>query len=1114
MPALALTDHGVMYGIVEFYQKCTEAGIKPIIGVETYLARNGLDKKRARIDEKPHHLILLAKNYAGYQNLLKIVTKAHLEGFYYKPRIDLEYLESHSEGLIGTSACLGGEIPRSIINKSDKETKKLIEKYQQIFKGDFYLEVMDNQSMPEQEVVNNKIFELSKELGIDVIATNDVHYVNKDDAEAQETLLCIQMKKTLDDPNRLSMINDDWSFRPQSEMEERWKDHPEVISNTKKIADKCEVEIPLGETQLPHFELPKGMTAEKYLGELCQKGLKKRYPKITDEIKKRLKYELSVINKTGFASYFLIVQDFVNWAKDQGIIVGPGRGSAAGSIVAYLTNVTNIDPLKYNLLFERFLNPERISMPDIDMDFADTRRDEVIRYIEEKFGKDHVAQIITFGTMAARASIRDVGRVMGVPYSYCDKVAKMIPMFTTLEKALQIVPEFKEIYEKDEEGKKLINLARKIEGAARHHSVHACGLVITKDPLYKYMPVQYAATDDPTIISQYSLHPIEDLGLLKIDLLGLKNLTIIEHALYIIKAVSNVDIDIDNIPLDDAKTFKLLQDGLTTGVFQLESSGMRKYLKELRPTELDDIIAMVALYRPGPMDWIPDYIAGKNGRKKPNYQHPTLEPILKNTYGVAVYQEQVMQIARDLAGFTLGEADVLRKAMGKKIHKLIMEQREKFIEGCVKNNVTEDIAKKVFEFIEPFAGYGFNKSHAACYGMIAYQTAYLKANYPGHFMASLMTSDYGNLDRIAIEVDEAKRMGIEILPPDVNESFSKFTIVAESLKTETPRIRFGLAAIKNVGSDICRAIIDERKKNGKYKDLEDFLRRVQTKNLNKKSLENLTKGGAMDSFGIDRAVILHNMEQLLKYSKTIFNETASGQSNLFSNSPAISISSIRLQQTEAVDKKQSLAWEKELLGLYISDHPLSEHQEAINSHSMPFAKLNINNHTAIQSICIINKIKKIYTKTNEPMLFVMAEDLTKEMELIVFPKILADDPELWQEDKTMIIAGKLSDKDGEIKIIVEKAKEFSQKNLAKIKPTAGNNNIPKNILINIPPKTSSAQFEELKKLFNRSVGKSNVFLVIKNKKVLTSAKINLTKELVQDIERIISPGCVRIDNNS
>ncbi len=1059
MPALALTDHGVMYGIVEFYQKCKAAGIKPILGVEAYLARNGRQNKRARIDERPFHLILLAKNKAGYQNLIKITSIAHLEGFYYKPRIDWEILEKYHDGLIATTACIQGEVPSAILGGDLAKAQDLIFKYQKLFgQENFYLELQHHPSSQEQGVVNRELINLSKKLGVPLIATNDIHYLNSEDAEAQDVLLCLQTKKKIGDKDRMCMLGEDYSMRPAEQMENDFRDVPEAISNTLKIAEMCNVELDLGKITLPHYEVPEGRTANDYLRELCYNGLEKRYNILkngegfvfaegarpedrkigVDKIIERLNYELSIIDKTGFASYFLIVQDFVNWAKNNGIVVGPGRGSAAGSIVSYLANITNIDPLVHNLLFERFLNPERISMPDIDLDFTDTRRDEVIRYVEGKYGRDHVAQIITFGTMAARAAVRDVGRVLDLPYSYCDQAAKLIPMAFTLDEALKNIFEFREFYEKDPSAKKLIDTARKLEGVARHASTHACGVVITKEPLDRYAPLQFASSGDQTVVSQYSLHPIEDLGLLKMDFLGLKNLTILENTLGIIEKIHGQKINIDNIPLEDPKAFQLLKRGETTGVFQLESSGMKRYLRELRPTIFEDIIAMVALYRPGPMEWIPSFISGKNSKNKIKYLHPKLEPILANTYGIAVYQEQIMQIARDLAGFTLGEADILRKAVGKKIAKLLGEQKEKFISGCVKSGVGKQTAENVFAFIEPFAGYGFNRSHAACYARIAYETAYFKANYPAEFMASLLTSDQGDIERIAVLVEECKQMKIEVLPPDINESFSTFTVVAASLAEGKPRIRFGLLAVKNVGENIVKTVIRERKQNGQYKNLEDFLSRVQTKDLNKKSLESLIKCGALDGFG-ERNQMLQNLDKLLDFTKGLGREVASQQTSLFGIMAAESgIPALRLDAAFEATKEQRLAWEKEHLGLYITEHPLSEFSADLKDAAVPCMKLGqCPPNSKARVAGVINEIKKVITRSGEPMLFVKVEDTSGSTELLVFPKVLKGMAEIWQTGKIIVAAGRVSDKDGEMKLICEVAKEINKDNVQKVLKSCG-----------------------------------------------------------------------------
>jgi len=1098
MKALALTDHGVMYGAIEFYQKAKSAGIKPIIGIETYIARNGMLNKRPKVDDRPGHLVLLAKNKTGYLNLIKLTTEAHLHGFYYKPRIDFELLRKHNDGLIALTSCLQGEIPRALVNEDTDRVIELIKTYQDIFgKENFYLEVQDHPNLEEQVKINKKIIELGEKFDIPVVATNDVHYLNPEDDEAQDILVCLQTKRKRDDKDRMSYLGEDFSLKSGDEMAKAFKDHPDVIKNTVEVAKKCDLEIELGKISLPHFEVPGGKTADKYLEELCYQGLKRRFPDRTKDkvIAKRLEYELKVIEKTGFTPYFLIVQDFVNWAKSQGIVVGPGRGSAAGSIVSYLLNITNVDPIKYDLLFERFLNPERVSMPDIDLDFADTRRDEVIRYVENKYGKDHVAQIITFGTMAARVSVRDVGRVIGLPYSYCDRVAKLIPMFASLDQALRIVPELQEIYNNDPDGKKLIDLAKKLEGVARHASTHACGVVITKERLDHYVPVQYAAQDDQIIVTQYSLHPIEDMGLLKMDFLGLKNLTILENTIEIIKKARQQEINIDDLPLDDKKSFKLLQDGNTTGVFQLESSGMKRYLKQLKPTQLEDIIAMVSLYRPGPMEFIPDFIAGKHGLKVSKYLHPKLKPILEKTYGVAVYQEQLMQIARDLAGFTLGEADVLRKAVGKKISKLLKEQREKFISGCVKNKVSKTTAEKIFDFIEPFARYGFNRAHAACYALIAYQTAYFKANHPDEFMASLLTSDYGDIDRVAIEVEECELMGIKVLPPDINESFSTFTAVFDPVtKLSSKRIRFGLLAIKNVGFNIVKTVIKERKENGPYKSLDDFLRRVQTKDLNKKSLESLIKSGALDQFG-ERQQMLENMNLLLTYAKSAEKEAHNGQSSIFGALPVQHAPSLKLKEVKPATKNQKLTWEKELLGMYISEHPFAEYSQHLGNTTIPVSELpnHIHRSDNVKISGIITQIQKVITRSNEPMLFVKLEDITGRVEVLVFPTILKSNPTIWQEEKIILVEGKLSDKDGVIKLLCNGAQELD---LEKIKNKAkSSQSVSGVVYINLPQTVKKQTVEQLKNSFSKNPGPYKVHLRINTPQ---KTKIIATKFCIGD----------------
>lgn len=1021
MQALALTDHGNLHGAVEFFKKAKAAGIKPIIGSEVYLATESMHLRRPNIDDKQYHLVLLVKNKTGYENLVKLVTYAHLDGFYYKPRIDHKLLKIHNEGLIALSGCLKGDIPKAITNGNLKKAEELALFYKNLFGRDFFLEVQDHPGLKEQALTNKKLIELGLKLKIPIVATNDVHYLNPEDRIPQDVLLCIGTNKKVEEKDRLSMLGDDFSLRSQEQMIKSFRDIPEAIENTQKIAQSCNFEFELGKNKLPYFEVPAGYNPNSFLKKICLEGLKKRYGKNpSDEVLKRMKYELTIIKKTGFASYFLIVQDFVNWAKSKKITVGPGRGSAAGSIVSYLLNITNVDPLKYNLLFERFLNPERISMPDIDLDFADIRRDEVINYVSSKYGKDHVAQIITFGTMAARQAIRDAGRALGYPYNLCDQIAKMIPMGFTLDQALSNIRELGQTYKGDEEAKKLIEQAKRLEGVARHASTHAAGIVISRESLNSLVPRQHPTQDDEAIVTQYEMYSIEDLGLLKIDLLGLKTLTVLENTIKIIKHTEGQDLDIQNIPLDDSETFELFQKGQTTGVFQFGEEGVRGNLKKLKPTVLDDLIAMTALYRPGPIAWIPDFIARKHGLKNIEYIHPKLKPILEKTYGVAVYQEQVLEIAKEIAGFSLGEADVLRKAVGKKIRGLLQKQKEKFIKGAQDRGISRSIAQNIFSFIEPFAGYGFNRAHATCYALLGYQTAYLKTHNPACFMAALMTSEKGNTDKIATEVSEAKRMGIEVFPPDINESFENFTVVGPT------SIRFGLAAIKNVGHNIVKAIIKERKASGEFQSIDDLIERVTSADLNKKSLESLIKCGALDRFE-ERGKLLASMDPILEYNREIQKERNNDQPSLFGSIARESAPRLRLKEVKAAPKNERLSWERELLGLYVSEHPLSEFSDFLAKHTVSCDKLNsqlVGRRIKIGGI--INKIKKIITRNQKPMLFVELNDLSSKIEVLVFPSVLERNPTVWQEDKIILVSGKLSDRDGSFKMLCDEAKEITK----------------------------------------------------------------------------------------
>ncbi len=1032
MKSLALTDHGNLYGAVEFYKKALKAEIKPILGVEAYIAKGSRHEKQPlKKGEKNYfHLILLCENDLGWKNLLQLATKANLEGFYYKPRMDKELLRQHHEGLIALSACPAGEIPQLILNNNPEEAEKTVREYQDIFgKENFFLEIGYHPNIPEVAKISEGLKNLSQKTGAPLVATQDIHYLKSEDAEYQDILLAIQTGNTIENEDRLSIKIDDFSMRSQEEMIEFFKDFPEAIENTVKIAERCNVNLPLYQILLPEFPLPENKnSAVEYLKELVMGKITGRFPTADAKIMERLDYELRVIEKTGFADYFLIVQDFVNWAKERGIVVGPGRGSAAGSLVSYVLGITDIDPLKYDLLFERFLNPDRISMPDIDLDFTDARRDEVFAYLRQQYGEDHVAQIITFGTMAARAAIRDAGRALGQPYGLCDQLAKLIPFNEKLEEALKKVPELNELYKNNPDAKKIIDAAKHLEGVARHASVHACGLVISKEPLTDYVPLQRAPQDPNIIITQFEMHSIEDLGLLKIDLLGLKNLTIIEETIRLIKELRDEKIEISKIPLDDKKTFKLLQEGDTTGVFQLESSGMRRNLKELEPTEFEDIIAMVSLYRPGPMELIPSFINRKHGREKVKYLHPLLEPILKNTHGIGIYQEQMMRIARDLAGFTLAEADTLRKAIGKKIKILLDSQKERLIKGMTENGIDQKTAKEIWELFPPFARYGFNRSHAACYALIGYQTAYLKTHYPIEFMTGLLNADSGDTERIAFLIHEAQKAGIKILPPDINKSFTNF------IPEDDKNIRFGLLAIKNVGANIIDAIIQERQIAGPFVDFIDFLTRVFHKDLNKKSLESLIKAGAFDSLNVDRGQLLTNIEEILVFSQNIKKgrngNGQNSQSSLFGADYSVPAFLKINAKNRPISDKEKLVWEKELLGLYISGHPLDQYLGKINGDNVKTIKKILENKgfngngNGSRTIGVISKIKRITTKTGQSILFVEIEDKNDSLEMVVFSDTLAKNPAIWQENKVILASGKLSWRNNEPKFICQQATEL------------------------------------------------------------------------------------------
>jgi DNA polymerase-3 subunit alpha len=1031
MDSIALTDHGILYGAIEFYKLAKKNDIRPILGVETYVAPR--DRFSKETGERYYHLILLAENNVGWKNLIKLVSKANLEGFYYKPRVDKDLLREHHEGIIALSACLGGEVARALTANQYEEAKKIALEHEEIFgKGNYFLEIQKHSNIPESEKIEPLLVKLSQETGIPLVATQDSHYTHSEDAEYHDVLLAVQTGNKLEDDNRMTMRAEDFSILSADDMAAKFAHIPgglEAVERTHEIAMRCNVELELGKTLLPDFPKPEGVTANGYLRNLVEELVPKKFTSEaqTQEMRERLEYEMGVIEKTGFADYFLIVQDLIHWAKVHGIAVGPGRGSAAGSLVSYVLDITDINPLTYGLLFERFLNPERIQMPDIDIDFADARREEVLAYARQKYGEDHVARIITFGTMAARAAIRDAGRAMGYAYAFCDQIAKLIPINPTqgmkegwLDECLRKVQELKTLYDTNPEAKKLIDTARHLEGVARHASVHACGTVISKDPLMQTVPLQYAPQERDIIISQFEMHAIEDMGLLKIDFLGLKNLTIIEDAIRIIKELHGTVVDISKISLHDAKTFELLQRGDTTGVFQFESSGMRRYMKDIKPTELEDLIALVALYRPGPMENIPSYIKRKHGEEKIVYLHPKLEAVLGTTYGIGVYQEQMMQIARDLGGYSLAEADTLRKAIGKKIKSLLDEQKAKLTSGMIKNDIPPKVAAEIWELFPTFARYGFNKSHAACYAMIGYQTAYLKANYPEEFTAALLNAEMSDIERISFLIQEAKQSGVQILPPDANKSFINFT-------PEGKEIRFGLLAIKNVGSEVTRAIIEERARGGPFESFENFLMRIQHKDLNKKSLESLAKSGAFDSFGIERKQILENMEDILKFVNALKKGGADQANSLFGlSAPTITL---KLKPATPATSGEKLIWEKELIGFFISDHPMTSYAETITKYkckSIGDILAITDERQIVRTAGLVSKVKKIFTKSGQPMLFATIEDNAsgQSLEIVVFNSVLEKTAAAWVENACIIVDGKVSRRDGEVKMLCENAKRL------------------------------------------------------------------------------------------
>lgn len=1024
MDSLAITDHGAMFGVMDFYKACLAEGIKPIIGCEVYVAPESRFDKASRESVSYYHLVLLAENMEGYQNLIKLVSYGYTEGFYYKPRVDEELLRKYHSGLIATSACLAGPVAKTMMNGSYDMAKDMALKYLDIFgEGNFYLE-LQNHGIPAQKTVNEGLIKMSGETGIPLICTNDVHYIRQEDWEAHDILLCIQTGKTINDENRMRYEGNCYHLKSPEEMYSMFSYVPEAIENTNKIAERCNIEFKFHELKLPKYDVPGGLTAEEYLRKLTIEGFNKRYPDADEELKNRLEYELGTIVKMGYVDYFLIVWDYIKFAKDHGITVGPGRGSAAGSVVAYSLDITTIDPIKYDLIFERFLNPERVSMPDIDVDFSDERRQEVIDYVTEKYGADKVAQIITFGTLAARAVIKDVGRVLEVPYSDADRISKMVPaeLNITIDKALAMNSELKKEYDEDENVRRLIDMSRKLEGLPRHASTHAAGVVICGKPVTEYVPLYMS---DKGVSTQFTMTTLEELGILKMDFLGLRTLTVVENAVNEIKRIYGIDVDIDHLDGEDPKVYEMISQGKTEGVFQLESGGMKQFMRELKPTRLEDLIAGISLYRPGPMDFIPKYVKGKNSGEEIQYTSPALEPILKNTYGCIVYQEQVMQIVRDLAGYSLGRSDLVRRAMSKKKASVMAEERKNFVygidgevPGCLANGIPERTAEKIFDEMTDFAKYAFNKSHAACYAVVAYQTAWLKYYYPVEFMAALMTSMMDNTAKVAGYIETCKQMGIKMLPPDINEGYSGFSVSGKA-------IRFGLAAIKSVGRPAVKSIVDEREKDGPFKGLNDFCTRLTGREINKRMVESLIYAGAFDSFGGTRRQYINVYKSVMDGLAQSKKNNIEGQLSLFGmGDESLSDTNDDFPYLEEYPQKEKLAYEKTVLGIYISGHPLLEYidviEKKVSAHCSDFLESNIEDGLSDifdgQRIMLggfIAEKSVKFTKNNTQMAFIRLEDMTGSVEVIIFPKTYDKYSKYLFEDKVIIAEGRVSMSEGE-----------------------------------------------------------------------------------------------------
>ena len=1082
LESLAITDHGSMYGVIEFYLAAKEAGIKPIIGCEFYVAPLSRHSRTAA-DKRFYHLVLLAKNTQGYQNLLQLCTKAHLEGFYYKPRVDKDLLSQHCQGLVALSACAKGEVPCLILEGRDQEARESALWYKQLF-DDHYLEIQRH-PIPELEQINQGLLSLSAELDIPLVATNDVHYVDQGDACWHDLLLCIQTNASVHDEQRLKMAGDFFYLKSPQEMEELFSDIPQALENTGRIAQACDLELEFGQVHLPEVELPEDKTADEYLVDLCWQGVAQRYPDPSPEVKSRLEYELEVVQQTQFAHYFLVVWDIVFFAKRQDILCGV-RGSAAASLILYCLGVTDVDPLKHRLVFERFLNVERQEMPDIDLDFQDDRRDEVISYVAQKYGHDHVAQIITFGTLGARAALRDVGRALGMPYSQVDQVARLVPFGVgmTLEKALEENPELSRIYQEDSIVRQLVDSATKLEGVARHASTHAAGVVISKEPLVDYVPLQQASKADPggLVMSQFTMEDIARVGLLKLDLLGLANLTILARAKEIIAQNKGVEVDLAGIPLDDAKTFEMLSKGETSGVFQLEGGGMRRYLKELKPASFSDVAAMVALYRPGPKEHIPTFIRSKEGSQPIRYPHPALADILEETHGVIVYQDQVLLIVQTFAGYSLGQADIVRKAMGKKVPQIMRRERARFLKGAKQKGFSSELAEEVFNLIEPFAGYAFNKAHSVSYAMIAYQTAYLKANYPVEYMMALLAVNSGQQDKVAMAVAECQRLEVKVLPPDLNKSGATFGIEGDGERA----IRFGLADVKNVGVNAIGPILTARETGEPFKSIEDFCRRVDLRGMNKRVMESLIKAGALDSLG-NRGALLNRVDRILWVSQREQRLKETGQATMFDlwgGSVTTPLPEIELEQVD-LPQKEKLSWEKEVLGVYLSEHPFSQaaHHLASNTTAL-CGQIDTEMVGQIVTVAgVVSSARHGSTRNGRPFVAAVLEDLVGSIEVSCWAERYEQTKELWVEGNMLLVRGRVRARQEEVQLVCEQVEQYGPEEVGQVEPVAQTPEVRKSKLVITIAQTENEEedLERLHRLLDivrRYPGEDEVLLTI------------------------------------